>query len=372
MTRTLAPVDVVVAGGGLVAAAIAVELSRRDLGVEVLAGGRAGAPPGPGGTVAAQAGAGEGAEALADLALLSRHLFPDWLSALEEETGLSCEYDERGAMTVAFAEAEEMALDRALDAQRARGLHFEVLGPEEARDREPALSPALHAAFAFARDGVARAGRVGRALVLAARGAGVRFREGTVVRAVASTAGRVAGVETPEGLLPAGAVVLAGRAGPDRVAGAPRLRLERSSRPWLRLDAASDADRPARLLVARELRLLPRRDGTLLAQGSPAPGAVPARARAGSVAALLSDLKQLVPASPAWGLLEAGSSPEWAAADRLPVLGEAAPEGLFLAAGWGGDELLLAPAAAAVVADLVTGRVPPLAAAPFAPGRPGG
>lgn len=371
MTRGLAPADVVVVGGGLVATAIALELARRDRTVELLAGGKAGLPSAPGGPVAAQAVVEDVPEALADLALLSRHLFADWLFALEEETGLPCEYDERGAMTVALDEDEEVALDRSLDPQRARGLHFEVLGPEEARGREPALSATLHAAFSFSRDGVARAGRVGRALVLAARAAGVRVREGSAAQAVVAPAGRVSGIDLPEGFLPAETVVLAERRGAGRIAGAPRLLLAASSRPWLRLDAAADPDRPARLLVSRGACLVPRRDGTALVLGQPGPPDPPARVSAGRVSTLLSELRRLVPASPEWRLVEAGAATEHGAPDRVPVLGETATSGLFLATAWGPDELLLAPAAAAVAADLVTGKIPPLGAAPFAPVRVG-
>lgn len=371
MTRPLPPVDVVVSGGGIAAAAIALELARRDLSVELVSRGRAGRPAGPGGPVAAQAGPG-GPEALADLGLLSRHLFSDWVSALEEETGLPCEYDERGAMSVAFDEEEEMSLDRALDAQRARGLHFEVLDADEARGREPSLSPALHAVFAFPRDGVARAGRVGRALVLAARAAGVRVREGAAAEAVGVSAGRVSGLETSEGLVPADAVVLAGRGGPDRVAGAPRLRLRLGVRPWLRLDGAADPDRPARFLRSTEACLVPRRDGSLVAlAGSPAGEPAAGGPRVRDAARLLSALERLVPASREWPVSGAGAARERRAADGLPVLGEAGPDGLVVAAGWGAAELLLAPAGAAVVADLVTGRTPPLAAAPFSPSRLG-
>ena len=369
MTRSLPPVDVVVSGSGIAAAAIAVELARRDLSVELVSRGRPGAAAGPGGPVAAQARAA-GPEPLADLALLSRHLFSDWVSALEEETGLSCEYDERGALTVVFDEDGEMALDRALDAQRARGLHFEVLDAEEARGREPALAATLHAAFAFPRDGVARAGRVGTALVLAARAAGVRVREGAVAEAVSVSAGRVSGLRTSEGLVPAETVVLAGRRGPDGIAGAPRLRLGRKARAWLRLEAASDPDRPTRLIESAGAALVPRRDGSVLVlSGAPA-GPAARRVPAADAAGLLAAVARLVPSSRDWSVAALGVARERSAPDGLPVLGEA-EEGLLVAAGWGGEELLLAPAAAAVVADLVTGRVPPVAATPFGPSRLG-
>lgn len=369
MTRGLAPADVVVTGGGLVAAALALELARRDLTVDLLAGSRAGLPSAPGGPVAAQATVEAVPEALADLSLLSRHLFSDWLSALEEETGLPCEYDERGAMTAALDDAAEVLLDRALDAQRFRGIHFEVLETEDARGREPSLSASLRAAFSFPRDGVARAGRVGRALALAARAAGVRIHEGAFAQAVALSGGRVSGVDSTLGLLPAEAVVLAGRGGPGRVSGAPRLHLDVTFRPWLRLDASSDPDRPTRLLRSRGVSLVPRRDGSILALGRPESTPRSSRPGVGSVAALLAETRSLVPASSGWELVEAGSGREVSAPDRLPLLGETQTPGLFVAAGWEGEELLLAPAVAAVAADLVTGRTPPLAAAPFAPGR---
>ena len=371
MTRGLAPADAVVVGGGLVAASVALELARRDLTVDLLSPDRAGKPSAPGGPVAAQANVERLPEAFADLALLSRHLFSDWLSALEEETGLPCEYDERGAMTVALDDAEEVLLDRALDAQRSRAVHFEVLEPEDARGREPALAASLRAAFAFPRDGVARAGRGGRALVLAARAAGVRVREGVDVRAVARGAGRVTGVETSVGFLPSEVVVLAGAAGPDGVEGAPRLSLEPTSRPWLRLEAGSDPDRPGRLLVSREVSLVPRRDGTLLVLGRGSREAVPAGPSAGSVAELLSSVARMVPAAPGWVLRDLGAGVDFAAPDGVPVLGEAGEGGLLVAAGWGGDDLLFCPAAAALLADLVMGRTPPLGASPFSPGRIG-
>lgn len=369
MTRGLAPADVVVAGSGLAAAAIALELARRDLSVALLSPGRAGVPHGPGGPVAARALAESLPEALTDLALLARHLWPDWLSGLEEETGLPCEYDERGAMTVALDEAEEVLLDRALDALRSRGVHFEVLDVDEARGREPALSPALHAAFAFPGDGVARSGRVGRALVLAARAAGVRVLEGVRLRRLQTLGGRVSAAETEAGIVAAEAVVLAGPEAVDELSGASALRLGVSALPWLRLDAADDPDRPARLLSSRGVTLVPRRDGSLLALGRSAVPGPELRPAAGAVAALLAETARLVPASAGWSLLEAGCRMDLATVDRLPVLGEAAPPGLFVASGWGAGELLLAPAAAAVLADLVTGRTPALGVAPFAPSR---
>lgn len=373
MTRTLSAADAVVCGGGLAAAAVALELARRDLTVVLLASGRVGRPAGPGAPVAAQAFVEEAVnEARGRLTLFARDLFPDWLSELEEETGVPGELDERGGMTVAFNEPEEVLLDRALDVQRKRGMPFEVLEPEEARGREPALAPELRAAFSFPRDGVARARRVGRALVLAGRNAGVRLIEGTGARVVARTGGRVSGVETPAGFLPAAAVVLAeGEAIERGEAGLPAFPLEASARPWLRLDASSDPDRPGRLLVSSGVRLVPRRDGTLVAFGRAGRDGRTALCDAGRLSSLLEELRRLVPGSTAWAAGDSGAALELRTPDGLPLAGETDVAGLFLATAWGCDELLLAPAAARLVGDLVVGQEPRIPAAPFAPARYG-
>ncbi|MHB8800601.1 MAG: NAD(P)/FAD-dependent oxidoreductase [Thermoanaerobaculia bacterium] len=373
MTRTLSAAEAVVCGAGLAAAAVALELARRDLTVVLLSSGRVGRPAGPGAPVAAQAFVEEAVpDSRGRLALFARDLFPDWLSGLEEETGVPGEYDERGALTVASDEPEEVLLDRALDAQRKRGMPFEVLEPEEARGREPALAPELRAAFSFPRDGVARARRIGRALVLAGRGAGIRLIEGTDARVVARTGGRVSGVETSAGFIPATAVVLAERDSTERgEAGLPPFPLEAFARPWLRLDASSDPDRPGRLLVSSGVRLVPRRDGTLVARGRPGRDGRTGRCDASRLASLLEELRRLVPASTTWEAGESGAALELRAPDGLPLAGETDVAGLFLATAWGSDELLLAPAAARLVADLVTGQEPPVPAAPFAPARYG-
>lgn len=370
MTRNQPPVDVAVAGSGLAACAIALELSRRDLSVALVCRGRAGRPSGPGAPVAAQAFVDEGSpEPRNRLGVLSRDLFPDWLSSLEEETGIPCEYDERGGMAIALDEAEEVLLDRALDAQRRSGLPFEVLEPEEARGREPALTPALHAAFSFPRDGAARAARVGRALVLAARTGGVRVLEDSPGRAVVRN-GRAAGLDTPAGILPADVVVLAERERPESWEPEAAVRLPGVAlRPWLRLDASADPDRPGRLLVSRGASVLARRDGTMLVFGHAEPDGGGGRGRAGRFAKLLGELLRLVPAAAEWDLVEAGTAAEARSADRNPLIGETSTAGLFFATAWGGDELLLSPAAARLAADLVTGEAPPLPAAAFSPGR---
>ena len=212
-------------------------------------------------------------------------------------------------MTVALDDAEEVLLDRALDAQRSRAVHFEVLEPEDARGREPALASSLRAAFAFPRDGVARAGRVAPgARPGGARGRGPHPRGGP-------GRGRLEGRRArhrPSHL----------RRSPPGRGRRPRL-VRRPGRgrgrsppsPGVFLEDLAEAGRglrpgparaPSRLAGGRP-RSPARRHSARPRNGGPRRAAT-AGPSAGGVAALLSAVALLVPAAPAWGLRDLGSS----------------------------------------------------------------
>lgn len=267
-----------------------------------------------------------------------------------------------------MTEAEEVLLDRALDWQRARALPFEVLLAEEARAREPALSAAARAAFSFPGDGQLASPRLARALLLAARRAGVLVAGPDAVPALHVEAGCIAGVETPQGLLRADAVVIAAGAATSRVASLPALPARAIRTPHLLLDAAGDANRLTRFVHGTRVLLVPRRDGTLVVGGGADDGLSP-HVSAGEAADLVSAAAALVPAVVGYPIVASWTSHASRSPDGGPILGETAVPGLFVAAGDGAGALLLVPAFALLLADLLTGRTPPLPAAPFSPAR---
>jgi glycine oxidase len=267
-----------------------------------------------------------------------------------------------------MTEAEEVLLDRALDWQRARALPFEVLPAEEARAREPALSAAVRAAFSFPGDGQLSPPRLARALLLASRRAGALVSRPAAFPMPHVEAGCVAGVETPQGLLRADAVVVASGAATSRVARLPALPARAVRTPHLLLDAAADADRLTRFTRGTRVLLVPRRDGTLVVAGEAEDGVDP-HVSAGEAADLVASAAALVPAAVGYPLVGSWTSHASASPDGGPILGETAVPGLFVAAGDGAAALLLSPAVALILADLLTGRTPPLPAAPFSPAR---
>ena len=137
----------------------------------------------------------------------------------------------------------------------------------------------------------------------------------------------------------------------------------------VRLDAASDPDRPTRPLLGGGVRLVPRRDGSLLVSAAPERSAAASRPTAASLSDLLERAGRLVPASRDYPVLDFGAIFGSRASDGLPLLGECSRPGLFAARGFGVDELELSPSAGAVLGALLSGERPPLDAAPFSPER---
>ena len=80
-------------------------------------------------------------------------------------------------------------------------------------------------------------------------------------------------------------------------------------------------------------------------------------------------LNDRVPAVARCPLLEAWAGLRPGSPDGIPILGETALAGYWLATGHFKNGILLAPASAALLADVLTGQEPALPLAPFSPAR---
>lgn len=197
------PTRVLIVGGGVIGCSIAYFLRKRDVEVIVVEKDEIGAQ-------ASSAAAG----LLAPIRPLSQQdpfkvlqlagiaRFPSFVPELEGASGITVGYQQTG--TLRILPPEKIAPAHAwADAWRQAGYRIEVLTPEEARAREPLLSPGLHGAVSIADEGQVIPGQLVKAFAQAARRAGALIYEHTEVVAFerSETGERIEGVWTRRGEL---------------------------------------------------------------------------------------------------------------------------------------------------------------------------
>jgi glycine oxidase len=333
---------IVVVGGGVIGCAVAERLSR-ERGrhrVTLLERDRVGAH-------ASGAAAGMLVSAGGpSLAARSRELFPELVERVERASAIAVEFQEVEAISPALTAAEERLL------RRGPGRWLDAA---EALRAEPGLGPNVRGA-AVRPEAQVTPPRLVEALARTALAQGADLREGVPVSRLVVRAGRLQGVQGPDGIVPADLVVVA--AGPwsasltSPVGVALDVRPSRGQLVTLRPRAAP----LGRMLTWRGSYLVPKPDGSVVAGSTEEEVGFDARPTAEGVHGLLEFATRAVP-----GLGNAAVERVWAALrpatpDGLPVIG-AAPglPNLVLAAGHNRDGILLAPATAELVAETVEG-----------------
>ncbi len=216
--------DVVIVGGGVIGCAIARRAARDGLSVVVLERGT----PGMEASWAAAGMLSPLAEADApgpflDLLVRAREMYPAYAAALREDTGVDVAYADAGTLYAALREEDEAELEARWRWQSAAGLTLQRLTAAEAREAEPALSPAVRGALRCPGDHQVDNRALGAALWSAAARAGAEFWLGAHALRVLRDGDRAAGVECADGeRIGAGSVVLAGGAWAGRMEGLPR------------------------------------------------------------------------------------------------------------------------------------------------------
>src|SRR3954454_3757508 len=210
--------DVVVIGAGVVGAACALAATRAGLQVEVLDRG-----PVAGGTT----GAGEGNLLVSDkppgpeldLALLSLRLWVEIDEHVRAVTGGGFELELKGGLVVAADPAALPGLAALADDQRTAAVEAVEVPAAELADHEPNLARDLAGAVLYPQDAQLQPMLAAARLLQAARRQGARMRTGVPVTGMLRDGDRVVGVRTPEGDVPAGAVVNAAGTWGGEVAG---------------------------------------------------------------------------------------------------------------------------------------------------------
>src|SRR6267378_7001691 len=347
--------DAVIAGGGVIGGAIALELARAGLRVGIFdrqqpgqeaswasAGILSPAPESPGMIV------------MVPLGKASLALYPEFVGCVEEISGKSTGFRPKGTLEALFShdtKAEELSTIIAL--HHGLGLKAEPLRAEDARELEPALSEEVEAAVFRPEEGSVDNRTLTAAILEVAERSGAEIFSGDGAKAIWRDGDRCAGLVLQNEKVEAKWTIIAAGCFSATIEGiAPYVPV----RPAKGQMAALRADdlKMERVLWSETIYLVPRNDGRILAGATVEYAGFDKRTTAGGIEKILSAAIDLAP-----GLANARLEETWAglrpdSPDHLPILGPMDVAGLLMATGHFRSGILLIPITARLVREWIT------------------
>ena len=350
---------IVVVGAGLIGLSIAYELAKRGAEVRVLEAGDSAAS-------ASWSGAGrlapftesDGDEALELFLATALGVYQVFVKELHKRTGIDPYLRVDGIVEVAHDETQAARLRERVETLEGRGIHAHWLEHEDVLRIEPWLGPATVGASLIEDEGQIDNRQLGKALRMACADTGVRIEERTGPVALETADGRVAGVRGREGFLAAEVVVNATGAHGGELAGVPnevRIPIEPVKGQLLVL--AMPERRVTRLIYAPGAYLIPRLDGTLVVgETTDEHAGFDARVDPFATRRLREAAIAAIPALAGLDVIEQWVGHRPRSPNGRPYVGATALEGYFVASGHYRNGVLLAPATALAIANVIEGK----------------
>lgn len=324
--------DVIIAGGGIIGLSTALELAGRGLRVTVLERGRAMAESS---WAAAGMLAGRDPEnppELRPLSELSLLLYPDYLSAVERLSGLPVPLRTSGALQGSeHSSGKALSLSRHVSDLNPGSLSFVWLD-------EHSLDP---------RDLCA-------ALPKAAVAAGITLLEESPVTRARGHASAVE-ISTPQASWSAAHFINCCGAWAGTISALPSIEPVKGQMAAVKLPPHRSLDCVIR---TPDLYLVPRGDGRVVIGASVEQAGFDKTVRQATIEALLDKAAALWPPVREAQIVETWAGLRPGSADGLPVIGECGEATCWIASGHFRNGILLAPATARIMRELVLGETP--------------
>lgn len=350
---------VAIVGGGVMGLSVGWRLAARGCSVDIFDQGEAGrgASWAAAGMLAAGVELEPGEDALFRLNKRSQASWRGFAGELEAASGLSLGYRDEGTVVAALTRDDREQLRFSYEMQREAGLEVVWLGARELREREPYLRPGVVGGLFSSDDHQVDNRRLVRALKRAVAAAGGRLHESTPVEEVTVEAGRARGIVTPDGRVPADAVVVAAGPWSRQLAGLPTgvrppVRPVKGQMLSLQMDPREPLVR--HVLWAPKIYLVPREDGRLIVGGTVEERGFDDRITAGGMLSLLEAAWRAVPAIEELPIAETWVGFRPGSRDDAPILGPCEVEGLVFATGHHRNGILLTPVTSEIVSAYVS------------------
>jgi len=366
-------------GGGVIGLSVAYECARRGFAVTLVERGACGgqASGAAAGMLAPFAENAEGADDFFRFCVDSLRRFPAWADDVAKSSGVVFEYGRPGSLLVAFHDADLLALETRRAWQAEYGAAPELVEGAALRRLEPNLSGAARAALFHPEESHVYAPDYVRALEAACRAEGVRIRD---------RAGEAKLVSDSGAMRPSGGVRLADAAG--NVYEGDRLVVCTGAWSGLSGDAfaltvpvfpirgqicAFRAERPGdvrHLVFTSQGYVVPKANGTIVCGASEDMAGFSTDVTEDGIARLRGWSRRLYPFLGEREPVHAWAGLRPATRDGFPLLGALASDPrVVFATGHYRNGILLSPATAAAVADVLEGKPTRTAIDAFAPER---
>ena len=346
--------DAVVAGGGVIGAAIALELAEAGLKVGVFDAQQPGRE-------ASWASAGmispvPESVALAPLlpiSMASVQRYPEFIARVEELSGSKVGYRKEGALDVFLDDEKQSEITQILGQHRKAGLQAEALSGQQACELEPALTAEIRAAVLRPYEASLDNRLFTEATLEGARRKGVEIHAGNGAKALL-TDGRVCkGLQLASGSVEARWTIIAAGCFSAGIEGARDYAPVTPAKGQM-VALRCEAVKLRRDLWNGHLYLVPRTDGRIIAGATVEYEGFDRSVTAAGMKKILTGAISLVP-----GLEKARVEETWAGLrpdtpDHLPILGPTDQEGLLIATGHFRSGILLTPITAQLIREWVT------------------
>jgi glycine oxidase len=296
-------------------------------------------------------------------------MYPDFITLVEELSGLTTGYRAKGTLEALFSRHAKEELNTIIALHHGLGLRAEPLAAQQARELEPTLSEEIEAAVLRPDEASVDNRLLTAALLEAVRRSGVQIFSGSPVQSVWRKGSHCRGLVLSGGeLVAARNTVIAAGCYSSQISGVEEFAPVRPAKGQM-ISLRCETARIERVLWSERVYLVPRDDGRILAGATVEHVGYDKTVTASGIHANLDAAIELAPALAAARVEEnwAGLRPD--TPDHLPIIGPTDIDGLSIATGHFRSGVLLTPITAKLTADCLAGLTPSIAVDRFSPMR---
>jgi glycine oxidase len=346
--------EVIIAGGGLIGGAIALELALAGLPVAVFEKGDPGRESSwAGAGILSSAPESPAAIPLVPLGKASMALYPDFVARVAEISGQNVGFRAKGTLEALFSRDAARELSTHVALHHGWGLQAEAISAEDARELEPALSLKLEAAVLRPHEASVDNRALTLAVLEAARKSGAEIFPHHEVQGIWREKQRCAGLLLKNQKISAQWTIVAAGCFSANIAGVDTYAPVRPAKGQM-ISLRAQQTKIERVLWSDKIYLVPRNDGRILAGATVEYVGFDKNVTAGGIEKILAGALELAP-----DLARAPVEETWAglrpdSPDHLPILGPTDMDGLLIATGHFRSGILLTPITAQLIREWVT------------------